>query len=82
VTDKELEEWSGTQRRLPVLVGLVWIIVGILVVFLAYPDFIEKWEYLPWGAVMVLGGIFVLYIRLSVLPSTRKLQATPRTPED
>ena len=73
MTEEQLEPWSGTQRRLPILVGLVWIVVGLLVMFLAYPEFVEHWEYLPWGIVMVLGGIFVLYIRLSVLPSTRKL---------
>ena len=73
MTDEQLEPWSGTQRRLPVLIGLVWILVGFLVLFLAFPEFVDHWEYLPWGIAMVLGGIFVLYIRLSDLPSTRKI---------
>lgn len=73
MTEEQLEPWSGTQRRLPILVGLIWILVGLLVLFLAYPEFQENWEYLPWGIAMLLGGIFVLYLRMSVLPSVRKL---------
>ena len=73
MTDEQLEPWSGTQRRLPILIGLIWIVVGALVIFLAYPDFVEHWDKIPWGIVMILGGIFVLYIRMSVLPSTRNL---------
>ena len=41
MTDEQLEPWSGTQRRLPILVGVIWIVVGVLVLFLAYPDFVE-----------------------------------------
>jgi uncharacterized membrane protein HdeD (DUF308 family) len=72
---EDLESWGGTQRRLPVLVGVIWMAMGALVIILAYPDFQENWTFLPWGAAMALGGLAVLYIRLSVLPSTRRFQA-------
>ncbi len=70
---EDLEPWGGTQRRLPILLGVIWIAMGVLVVLLAYPDFECNWTFLPWGAVMVLGGLAVLYIRLSVIPSTRRI---------
>jgi uncharacterized membrane protein HdeD (DUF308 family) len=70
--EEDLESWGGTQRRLPILVGILWIVMGVLVVALAYPDFEANWTFLPWGAVMALGGLAVLYIRISVLPSTRR----------
>jgi hypothetical protein len=72
---EDLESWGGTQRRLPVLVGVIWMAMGALVIILAYPDFQENWTFLPCGAAMALGGLAVLYIRLSVLPSTRRFQA-------
>lgn len=72
MTNEELEPWTRSQRSLPILVGLVWIAAGLLVVFLAYPEFSQHWEFLVWGIAMALGGLFVLYLRVMVLPSVRK----------
>jgi uncharacterized membrane protein HdeD (DUF308 family) len=69
---EDLEAWGGTQRRLPILVGIIWMAMGVLAIVLAYPDLEANWTFFPWGAAMALGGLAVLYIRLSVLPSTRR----------
>jgi len=73
VAKEDLEAWSGAQRSLPVLVGLVWMAVGLAVSTLSIMEIANRWEYLPWGVAMVLGGLFVLYLRLAVLPSVRRL---------
>ncbi len=69
---EELEPWSATQRSLPILVGVVWIVVGVSVLALGLPDVSERWEFLPWGVAMTLAGLFVLYVRLAVIPSVRR----------
>ncbi len=73
MTKEELEPWTGPQRSLPVLVGFLWVLVGAVTIFLSFPDPIEHWTLVVWGIAIVLGGLFVLYLRLAVLPSVRKL---------
>ncbi len=66
-----LEPWSGTQKVLPVLMGLVLLVVGVLLLGLALPDMAERWKFVPWGVLILFGGLFLLYIRMSILPSVR-----------
>ncbi len=70
---EETEPWTGTQRSLPVLVGLLFLIIGCFVIVLAFPDIASRWEYVVWGIAMILGGAFVLYLRYAILPSVRNL---------
>ena len=70
---ESLEAWTGTQRSLPILLGLVWMGVGLAVSTLSLLEIASRWQYFPWGVAMVLGGLFILYLRLAVLPSVRRL---------
>jgi len=69
---ENLEAWTGTQRSLPILIGLVWMAVGVAVSTLSLLEIASRWQYLPWGVAMILGGLFILYLRLAVIPSVRR----------
>jgi len=70
---ENLEPWTGTQRSLPILLGLVWMAVGLAVSTLSLLEIASRWQYLAWGIAIMLGGLFILYLRLAVLPGVRKL---------
>ena len=72
MANEQLEPWTGVQRSVPVLGGVIWVVVGLLVVSLAFPEIHQHWEFLVWGIAIVLGGLFILYLRLAILPSVRK----------
>ena len=71
ISSEEAEPWTGAQRALPAVAGLLWVIVGALVVGMGVAKTEQWWVFACWGSFIVLAGLFALYLRFRVLPTVR-----------
>jgi len=73
---RKTEEWTTFQRILPILIGAVFMILGLFILLISalnYVEFVEyqRWGYFVWSAVLILFGLFILILRFKILPGVR-----------
>ncbi len=71
ISSEEAEPWTGTQRALPILGGILWLLVGVVVIALGILRTEHWWSFAAWGVFIALVGLFALYVRFSILPTVR-----------
>lgn len=73
---RKTEEWTTFQRIFPILIGAVFVILGLFILLISALNLVQFIEYQKvgyyiWSAVLILFGLFILILRFKILPGVR-----------
>ena len=74
---QKTEKWTAFQRILPLVIGAVFVVVGLFILLASALNYVQftqyvKVGYIIWSVILILFGLFVLILRLKILPAVRK----------